>query len=270
MNCLREMGKWMRLNEEGIFGTRPWRELGEGPTTIPYNRWSPQEPYFKNEDIRFTRKGGVIYAFLMNPTVAKINIHSLGKKAKLVDGVPQAVRLLGYEGKLNWSQEDDGLTISLPESWVGRMIPVLEIRGLDPWDGDIRPGLDGALVLTAYDAETHGKELKRIFARDFIQGWSNPAEWISWDKAHIVEAGNYEVTLLGGGLRPDVPYRLQFGTKELTGKAPAAAAWDKGVEFQAGKISIDKTGIYPVILRAGTEANWGGLQIFNVTLKRVP
>ena len=39
MNCLREIGKWVRQNEEGIFGTRPWREPGEGPTTVPYNRY---------------------------------------------------------------------------------------------------------------------------------------------------------------------------------------------------------------------------------------
>ena len=86
MDCLREMGKWVRLNEAGIFGTRPWRVLGEGPTTVPYNRWSPKEPYFKKEDIRFTRKNDVVYAFLMSPSDDKVLIRSLGKKARLADG----------------------------------------------------------------------------------------------------------------------------------------------------------------------------------------
>ena len=136
-------------------------------------------------------------------------------------------------------------------------------------DGDIRPGQDGPLVLTANDARMNGKKLRQIFGREFIENWSDPAEWLSWDKAHLLDAGEYEVTIDGGGLRADVPYRLQIGEKELTGKAPAAAAWNKGVVFPAGKITIEKAGIFPVALRAGTTANWGGLQLFNVTLKRM-
>jgi hypothetical protein len=269
MACLREMGKWVRLNEAGIFGTRSWRVLGEGPTTDPYNRWSPKEPYFKKEDIRFTRKNDVLYAFIMNPADGKVLIRSLGKKARLADGVPQQVRLLGFEGKLTWSQDEDGLQIQLPEAWVGRTVPVLEIRGLAAWDGDIRPGLDGQLVLTTTEARFNGTRLTQKFGRDFIENWSDPAEWLSWEKAHLLDAGEYEVTIYGGGLRADVPWRLTIGEKELTGKAPSAGGWGKGLVFPAGKISIDKAGVYPVVLRAGTTENWGGLQLFNVTLKRV-
>ena len=269
MACLREMGKWVRLNEEGIFGTRPWRMLGEGPTTLPYERWHPKEPYFKKEDIRFTRKKDVIYAFLMNPADDKVVIRSLGKKARLADGTPQAVRLLGYEGKLNWSQDEDGLKVQLPESWVGRMVPVIEIRGLVAWDGDIRPGLDGQLVLTANEARLNGKRLRQIFGRDFIEDWSDPAEWLSWGEVHFFTPGEYEVTIDGGGLRADVPYRLQIGEQELTGKAPSAGGWGKGRVFPAGKITIEKAGVYPVALHAGSDANWGGLQIFNVTMTSV-
>ena len=269
MDCLRELGKWVRLNEEGIFGTRPWRMLGEGPTTIPYNRWEPKEPYFKKEDIRFTRKAGVIYAFLMNPADAKVSIRSLGKKARLADGVPQAVRLLGYEGKLNWSREEDGLKVQLPEAWVGRTVPVLEIRGLAAWDGDIRPRLDGQLVLEASDALLNGQKLQQFFGREFVENWSDPAEWVSWDKVHLLEAGEYEVTIYGGGMRAEAPYRLKIGNKELAGTAPGAGGWGKGEVFPVGKITIDKAGVYPVALRAGSNENWGGLQFFNVTLKRM-
>jgi hypothetical protein len=128
--------------------------------------------------------------------------------------------------------------------------------------------LGGQLVLTASDAQLHGKGLRQIFGRDFIEGWSDPAEWLSWDRAHLFETGEYEVTIDGGGMRADVPFRLQIGEKELTGKAPSAGGWGKGVIFPAGKITIEKAGEYPVALRAGTAANWGGFQLFNVTLKK--
>jgi alpha-L-fucosidase len=269
MEAMREMGKWVRLNEEGIFGTRTWRMLGEGPTTTPYDRWDPKEPFFKKEDIRFTRKGGTIYAFLMNPADKNVLIRSLGKKARLADGVPQGVRLLGYDGKLNWSQEEDGLNVQLPEPSVGSTVPVLAIDGFTEWDGDIRPREDGQLVLTANEAKLNGKKLIQAFGREFVENWNDPAEWVSWDKAHLLEAGEYEVTLYGGGLRDNVPYKLLIGDKELTGNAPNSEGWSKGVTFSPGKITIEKAGVYPVSLRAGTDQNWAGIQIFNVTLKQM-
>ena len=135
---------------------------------------------------------------------------------------------------------------------MGRTVPVIEIRGLAAWDGDIRPGLDGQLVLTANDARMNGMKLRQIFGRDFIENWSDPAEWLSWEKAHLLDAGEYEVSINGGGVRADVPYRLQIGEKELTGKAPSAAAWNKGVVIPVGKITIEKAGVYPVALRFGS------------------
>jgi len=270
MVCLREMGNWVRLNEDGIFGTRPWRLLGEGPTTLPYDRHKHvKESYFKKEDIRFTRKYGIIYAFLMNPVGNLVLIRSLGKNARLADGVPKGVRLLGYEGKLKWSQDEDGLKVQLPESWVGRMIPVIEIRGFAAWDGDIRSGLDGQLVLTANEARLNGIKLTQKFGREFIENWNDPTEWLSWDKVKFLDSGEYEVNIYGGGLRADVPYRMKIGKQELTGNAPAAGGWNKGVVFSAGKVTIKKAGVYLVALRAGTNENWGGLQIFNITLKRM-
>jgi hypothetical protein len=147
------------------------------------------------------------------------------------------------------------------------MVPVLEIRGFAAWDGDIRPGMDGQLVLDVNDSQLHGQKLQQVFGRYFTENWSDPAEWLSWEKVHLLEAGEYDVTLYGGGLRPEVPYRLTIGDKELTGNAPAVD-WSKGVVIPAGKITIEKAGVYPVALRAGSNENWGGFQLFNVTLKR--
>ena len=69
--------------------------------------------------------------------------------------------------------------------------------------------------------------------------------------------------------RANVPYQLQIGEKTLAGNAPSAPAWGKSVVFPVGKITIEKAGVYPVALRAGTDTNWGGFQLFNVTLKRI-
>jgi hypothetical protein len=57
--------------------------------------------------------------------------------------------------------------------------------------------------------------------------------------------------------------------KELTSKVTSVGAWDKGVIFPVGRITIKKSEPYHMALRAATAANWGGLQVFNITIKRV-
>ena len=62
---------WMKINDEAIFSTRPWKIFGEGPaiesaaplTAQGFNEGKGKP--FTAEDIRFTRKGNTLYAFLL-------------------------------------------------------------------------------------------------------------------------------------------------------------------------------------------------------------
>src|SRR6516162_8792978 len=59
---LREVGAWLKINGEAIYGTRPWSKFGEGPTAIVEGAFHDTEtkPYTP-QDFRFTAKGNVIY-----------------------------------------------------------------------------------------------------------------------------------------------------------------------------------------------------------------
>ena len=272
VKALEELGAWLRLNGEAIYGTRPWRAFGEGPTDMSQKEefqklWRPNFR-MKDDDIRFTSEGETLYAICMGGPRQSVLIKSLGTAARLVDGKPSEIRLLGYNGKVEWKQGSEGLNITIPAVWSGRHMMAFAIKGFAPWDGDIRPDPKDVLVLGANEAKQHGI---RLNDRDtWISDWNDSKEWISWDKARFFAPGEYEVTIDGGGMRADVPYRLQIGEKVMVGNAPSAGGWGKGVVFPVGKVTINKGGVYPVALRAGSDANWGGLQIFNITLKRIP
>lgn len=65
---LLEIGHWLSINGEGIYGTTYWQTFGEGSTNTQEGFFKDNdEKPFTNEDFRFTYKQGVIYAFQMKP-----------------------------------------------------------------------------------------------------------------------------------------------------------------------------------------------------------
>lgn len=118
LDILEGIAKWTPVNGEGIYGTRPWKVYGEGPSMKKQEKGTfggvkdvrPYEP----EDIRFTVKDNILYAFCMDTPVENIKITSLGKTSSLNDKKVKSVSMLGSADKINWKQQDDALTIIMP------------------------------------------------------------------------------------------------------------------------------------------------------------
>jgi alpha-L-fucosidase len=108
VSFLEGMAKWIGVNGEAIFGTRPWKVFGEGPTKAASGMFSEGKITFSAQDIRFTAKGDVLYAFLLGwPGEKGAAIRSLASTSSLLAGQKITdVSLLGYSGKLEWSQYD--------------------------------------------------------------------------------------------------------------------------------------------------------------------
>jgi alpha-L-fucosidase len=112
----------MAVNGEGIHGSRPWKSFGDGPVaTAPAPAAGRGGPSFGEEarkdltadEVRFTAKGKVVYAFVMgwpqNEAVIKpLGTNSAGPKVT-------SVSLLGFKGKLQWTQEAQGLKVRMPQ-----------------------------------------------------------------------------------------------------------------------------------------------------------
>ena len=109
---VRQIGKWLDVNGDAIFGTRPWTQYGEGPTQLASGTFAEREKRtFTSEDFRFTTNGNTLYAInLAWPDDGNILIKSLG------DTPVENVTLLGTDEKLAWSQSDNGLRIQAPDA----------------------------------------------------------------------------------------------------------------------------------------------------------
>jgi alpha-L-fucosidase len=116
------VGAWLKVNGDAIYGTRPWKIYGEGPTKVTEGSFhdTDTQPYTA-EDFRFTTKGAALYAIELGwPSNHEAVIHALSRAA-LGDGVKIAsVALLGSDAKVAFDQRDDGLHIQLPEQGSGK------------------------------------------------------------------------------------------------------------------------------------------------------
>lgn len=115
-NILLDVGKWLWLNGEAIYGSRPWKVYGEGPTQVVSGGFTDtKRSPFTSEDIRFTTKGNTLYATVLAwPCDGTVTIRSLGTRLRLYPGEIGDVRLLGG-GSLEWSRNEEGLTVKFPE-----------------------------------------------------------------------------------------------------------------------------------------------------------
>lgn len=110
---LAEMGAWMRVNGEALYGSRPWTHYEDG------------------DAVRYTWSGAeLVYA---------VSLLWPGKELILHHVVPEAgseIHLLGYEEPLPWAVDGQGaLTISIPSALQaearrpGRYAYVFSIKG---------------------------------------------------------------------------------------------------------------------------------------------
>jgi len=112
---LLEIGAWLGTNGEAIYGTRPWKVFGEGPTPVVGGSFNDtKRAAFTPRDIRFTAKGGALYAIVMAWPEGEISIASLARDSALFPGEIRGVSLLGSKEAVTWSRDAGGLKVRMP------------------------------------------------------------------------------------------------------------------------------------------------------------
>lgn len=96
LSRLETIGKWLLINGEAIYQTRPWVEA-DGTTG-------------EGGRIRFTKKGNAIYAIIFDTTASDFTIRNL----YVPDGTK--VKLLGPGSPITWRQQGTDTAFSLPNA----------------------------------------------------------------------------------------------------------------------------------------------------------
>ena len=156
-DVLLAIGKWLNVNGEAIYSTRPWVKFGEGPVadaeaaamaairakggfagrTNGQNLGGPgisgggiSRNGYTSADIRFTTRGDTLYATVMNwPANQPVTVTSLAK-GQPVQGKVKRVELLGHHGPLPFTQDAAGLKVTFPPEKPCDFVYSLKITGL--------------------------------------------------------------------------------------------------------------------------------------------
>jgi len=115
---LDDLTPWMQANGDGIYGTRPWRISGEGPTQVQAGAFNENRNVFTARDIRFTTKAGALYAFALgSPDDGVVRIAGLADGAAGARRIERA-ELLGA-GPVPFRQDASGLSLTIPDAKRG-------------------------------------------------------------------------------------------------------------------------------------------------------
>jgi len=273
LKILEGMAAWIPINGEAIYGTRPWKIFGETSRKLQGGMFNEGALRYTAKDIRFTTKGGALYAVALGwPEDRRLTVRSLAAAAGKIAGVT----LLGHSGDLPWSQTADGLVVTLPEKKPCEHAYALKILGdnLEPVplpksETAIRPGHDGRIVLPASEAEIHGNtpQYEQGGEKDQIGFWADRNDYVSWN-FKVAEAGSYGVTVTYS-CQPGAEgsrFTVEAAGQKLVATSKPTQSWSTYRTESLGKIRLARPGIYALSVKPGAETTWKVIGLKSVAL----
>jgi alpha-L-fucosidase len=227
---LREVGKWMKVNGEAIYGTTasPFRQL-------PWGRCTK----------KVSDKGATLYLHVFDwPKDGRLSVPGLKTPLK------SASLLVG--GKKLKTETADGLQVILvPEQAPDPIASVIVATVEGPLEVEyivppVLQAADGSLKLTAESAEIVAEQgdapqVENKGGEPNIGFWMNSAAWLQWT-LKVDKPGAFEVSVAMAGLADGVRIQISIGDQKIETATPNTGDYTKFETVSLGRIAIEQAG----------------------------
>jgi len=258
---LKEVGQWMKVNGESIYGTSaspfkklPWGRCTQAIVQVARGRrvWVSNKLYLHVFD---WPKGELVVPGLKNRV---LRAYLLADKSR---------------SPLPVTANDDGVTVKVPAEAPDKIasVVVLEIKGKP----EVAPfvltqAADGSVSLPAEEAVIHGNTAKCQAGdgRQNIGYWTDKNDWVSWD-FQVKTPGKFDVEITLACIPGDAgsDYDVTVADQTLQGKVENTGDWNKFVSRTLGAVTLSKSGRYTLSVKPTAMPHSAVMNLESVTLK---
>jgi len=247
---LKEIGKWMNVNGEGIYGTTasPFRRLDWGRCTK-----------------KLTPEGAVLYLHVFDwPDNGRLVVPGLKNAAH------QAYLLADPSKKaLAMQSSAEGLTLSVPSAAPDPICSTIVLKVSGSLNIE-QPGLgqesDGSVILPAREAHLHGDTIQYESGEqhDNLGFWTNPADWADWT-FQVTKPGKFDVTAEAAALERS-SLQVSIADSKSTGTATPTGDYGKFRVIRLGTLEITSPGKVTLAVHPVTDG-WHPVNLKAICLK---
>jgi alpha-L-fucosidase len=248
LGILKDMGAWMKVNGEAIYGTTasPFRKLPWGRCTTGATANGNTTLYLHVFD--WPANGELLVPGLSNQVVsAKLLANGVALKSK---------------------KTADGVSISVPAAALDANSTVIKlvIKG----KADVVPFIasaeaDGSFVLSPVDADTKGGVQSEGARTPNLGYWTDSKSSASW-QIKITKPGIYTMEAPASALNEGNIIKITIGDQTVQAPIKGTGSGNKYVKNSLGEIKISKAGLNTITI-TGTPDNWQYINLRAITFK---
>ena len=268
---LLELGDWLKVNGEAIYGTRPWLVYGEGPTRNGGGGFSEEkDSAFTAQDIRYTTKNGVLYSIVLGWPEGECTLHAIQADSA---GPDARVELLGHGPVPHRINAEKQVVIILPALAVAqRPCEHAFAFKLTGFKTSVHPlarfEQPEAIRLEPAKATCEGAlRLQVNEGRPNIGFWDAPGDRLHW-LVQVKTAGGYTLRGEFSSANGASGLKVSVGGQSHSAEVPMTDGWFKPQFVSFGEFQFDRPGVFHLVLEPSSTERWQALNVYQIQMAK--